>query len=512
MLKLHGMDYHRTPLGTSTAPYREVWIQERLSFASSKEYGTSLQSVQQLVKSHEALQMEVQARRPRLEEVLERAEAVAALRTPEVELVREGAVHVRQLWEVLQVEIERRTVMLDAVSHAQQYYTEAAKAESWLSGQKLHVLNEENGNDEASTLRLLKEQLALEQKVENYAETVGFLSQQCRRMLELGHPDSEQITKQQAHIDRLYVSLKDLVEQRKTKLEQQYWLYQLKREVEALEKWISEREAVASSTELGQNLEHVTLFFVVMSVGSGADLDAFPLQALQEKFTEFRAETSSVGQRQMDSVNKMVNEMIDCGHADAATIAEWKDGLNESWADLQELMETRAQMLAASHQLHKFLTDCQEVLVQIEGKMRQLPEVRSCQVSTANPGTLQRLLHSFEHSLQLLVAQSFISGHRRLATRHCTRDAIHGTLPHRTLTYRTLLHRTLSMGCCPQDAAHRRLPTGRCSTGRCPHETAHRTLLHRTLLHRTLSTGCYPRCAGQLCWIVLVGGRFSVQQ
>lgn len=43
--------------------------------------------------------------------------------------------------------------------------------------------------DEASTLRLLKEQLALEQKVENYAETVGFLSQQCRRMLEMAHPD-----------------------------------------------------------------------------------------------------------------------------------------------------------------------------------------------------------------------------------------------------------------------------------------------------------------------------------
>lgn len=57
----------------------------------------------------------------------------------------------------------------------------------------------------------------------------------------------------------------------------------------------------------------------------------------------------------------MVNEMIDCGHSDAATIAEWKDGLNESWADLLELMETRRQMLAASHQLHKFFTDCKEV-------------------------------------------------------------------------------------------------------------------------------------------------------
>lgn len=57
----------------------------------------------------------------------------------------------------------------------------------------------------------------------------------------------------------------------------------------------------------------------------------------------------------------MVDELIDYGHAEASTIAEWKDGVNEAWADLLELMETRAQMLAASHQLHKFFTDCREV-------------------------------------------------------------------------------------------------------------------------------------------------------
>lgn len=71
--------------------------------------------------------------------------------------------------------------------------------------------------------------------------------------------NSEQITKQQSHIDRLYVSLKDMVEHRKTKLEQQYWLYQLNKDVEELEKWITEREAVASSTELGHDLEDVTV-------------------------------------------------------------------------------------------------------------------------------------------------------------------------------------------------------------------------------------------------------------
>ncbi|XP_059208241.1 spectrin beta chain, non-erythrocytic 4 [Centropristis striata] len=362
-----------------------LWIQERLPLASCKDYGNNLQAVQQYVKKNQTLQRELTGRRARVEEVLDRAGIIASLRTPEVEFVREGAGHVRQLWEVLQLETERRCVMLDATLQAQQYYSEAAKVESWLSGQKLQLVNEEKGTDEVSTLQLLKTHLALEQTVETYAETVGMLSQQCQRLLELGHPESEQLTKQQSHIDRLYVSLKDMVEHRKTKLEQQYWLYQLNKDVEELEKWITECETVASSTELGHDLEDVTV--------------------LQERFTKFASETNSVGQQRMEQVNKMVNEMIDCGHSDAATIAEWKDGLNESWADLLELMETRRQMLAASHQLHKFFTDCKEVLAQIAGKMKQLPEVRACQANITNPATLQRLMHSFEHALQLLVAQ-----------------------------------------------------------------------------------------------------------
>lgn len=70
---------------------------------------------------------------------------------------------------------------------------------------------------------------------------------------------SEQISKRQSQIDRLYVSLKDLVEEHKCRLEQQYWLFQLHREVEELEQWIAEREISASSTELGQDYEHVTV-------------------------------------------------------------------------------------------------------------------------------------------------------------------------------------------------------------------------------------------------------------
>uniref|UniRef100_A0A8C6T493 Spectrin beta chain n=1 Tax=Neogobius melanostomus TaxID=47308 RepID=A0A8C6T493_9GOBI len=359
-----------------------LWVQERLPLAMSQEHGGSLQAVQQLMKKNQTLQRELEGHRSRVDEVLERAGVIASLRSSYADSARAGLEQLAQLWTLLWAETERRQLVLDAMYQAQQYYFDTAEVEAWLSEQELHMMNEEKGKDEPSTLQLLKKHLVLEQTIEDYAETIGLLSQQCRQLLEMGHPDCERISKRQAQVDRLYVSLKDLVEERKSRLEQQYWLYQLNREVDELEQWIAQREVVASSPELGQDYEHVTV--------------------LQEKFTAFATETGNVGQERVSAVNQMVDELIDYGHAEAATIAEWKDAVNEAWQDLLELMDTRAQMLAASHQLHKFFSDCREILAQISDKHRRLPEVQARQ---ANSSALQRLLHAFEQDIQHLVTQ-----------------------------------------------------------------------------------------------------------
>lgn len=46
-----------------------------------------------------------------------------------------------------------------------------------------------------------------------------------------------------------------------------------------------------------------------------------------------------------------------------------------------------------------------QVFAQIEDKQRRLPEVRACQGGTSNTSTLQRLMQTFEHDIQLLVTQ-----------------------------------------------------------------------------------------------------------
>ncbi|XP_053908842.1 LOW QUALITY PROTEIN: spectrin beta chain, non-erythrocytic 4-like [Cuculus canorus] len=361
-----------------------LWVQDRLPLATLKDHGTNLQTVQQFIKKNQNLRREIQVHRPRVEEVLERARAVASIKSPEAEGVRRLLEHLETTWGELQEQTELRQQTLDATYQLEQYYFDVAEVESWLGEQELLLMSEEKGKDEQSTLQLLKKHLLTEQTVENYEETIGQLSRQCRALLELGHPQSEQVSRRQSQVDRLYVSLKDLVEERKAKLEQQYWLYQLNREVDELEHWIAEKEVVAGSPELGQDFEHVTL--------------------LQEKFLEFASETGSVGQERIAAVNQMVDELIDYGHADAATIAEWKDGVNEAWADLLELMETRAQMLAASHELHKFFNDCKEVLGQIEEKRQRLPELAAREGRTSATA-LQRALGAFEHDVEVLVTQ-----------------------------------------------------------------------------------------------------------
>lgn len=82
---------------------------------------------------------------------------------------------------------------------------------------------------------------------------------------------------------------------------------------------------------------------------------------LRERFKQFALDTESTGTERVAAVNDIADQLIAARHSDAATIAEWKDNLNEAWGDLLELMETRTQMLAASWNLHRFFHDCKDV-------------------------------------------------------------------------------------------------------------------------------------------------------
>ncbi|XP_066234364.1 spectrin beta chain, non-erythrocytic 1 isoform X4 [Saccopteryx leptura] len=361
-----------------------LWVGERMPLATSTDHGHNLQTVQLLIKKNQTLQKEIQGHQPRIDDIFERSQNIVTDSSSlNAEAIRQRLADLKQLWGLLIEEAEKRHRRLEEAHRAQQYYFDAAEAEAWMSEQELYMMSEEKAKDEQSAVSMLKKHQILEQAVEDYAETVHQLSKTSRALVAESHPESERISMRQSKVDKLYAGLKDLAEERRGKLDERHRLFQLNREVDDLEQWIAEREVVAGSHELGQDYEHVTM--------------------LQERFREFARDTGNIGQERVDTVNHMADELINSGHSDAATIAEWKDGLNEAWADLLELIDTRTQILAASYELHKFYHDAKEIFGRIQDKHKKLPEELGRDQNTVE--TLQRMHTTFEHDIQALGTQ-----------------------------------------------------------------------------------------------------------
>ncbi|XP_068600975.1 spectrin family protein isoform X2 [Brachionichthys hirsutus] len=360
-----------------------LWVKERMPLATSTDHGKDLPTVQLLIKKNQTLQKEIQGHQPRIDDIHRRGKTQSQVDGDRQSLLEERLTELQDLWDQLITETDERHTRLIEANRAQQFYADAAEAEAWMGEQELHMMSEEKAKDEQSALVMVKKHQTLEQALEDYAQTIHQLSNSSRLMVTSEHPESERITLRQAQVDKLYAGLKDLAEERRGRLQERLRLTQLKREVDDLEQWIAEREVVAGSHELGQDYEHVTM--------------------LRDKFREFARDTSTIGQERVDGVNGLADDLIESGHPENASVAEWKDGLNEAWADLLELIDTRTQMLAASYELHRFHQDAMEVLGRVKEKREGLPSDLGRDLNTVQH--LHRQHNTFENDIQALSGQ-----------------------------------------------------------------------------------------------------------
>lgn len=288
------------------------------------------------------------------------------------------------MWNDLRAAIIKRDERLKLSDTAQQYYYDASEAEAWMSEQELYMLGEERAKDEIGAQNFLKKHQALENAVVDYADVVRQLGERSRNLIADEHPESDQIAVRQSQVDKLYAGLKDLSNERKSKLEEVLKLYVLNREIDDIMQWIAEKELVAGSHELGADFEHVCM--------------------LQDRFREFARETESIGTERVTAANDNCDALIMADHSDSAQIAEWKDNLNEAWNDLLELMDTRTQMLQSSWELHKFYHDCKDILERILEKKNYIPDELGRDAQSV--AALQRKHNNFENDLVTLGVKS----------------------------------------------------------------------------------------------------------
>jgi len=360
-----------------------LWTDEKFSQASSQEVGNSLQAVNLLLKKHKMMMQELANHESRINAVLESGQKLISEGHPEADKYEKDLNNLTDKWARLMDMMEARKQKLLTNEKVQQFMFDANEAESWMSEQELYMMVEDRGKDEFSAQNLMKKHEILETSVADYAETVRQLGEEARQLIADGHPENEAVAVRIGQVDKLYAGLKDLAAERRAKLDDALKLFMLNREVDDLEQWIAEREVVAGSHELGQDYEHVTL--------------------LVERFKEWAKDTDAIGTERVAAVNEIADSLISVGHTDAATIAQWKDSLNDAWADLGELIDTRNQMLQASRELHKYFHDCKDVLSRILEKQNSMSDELGRDGATVS--MLQRKHQNFTQDLSTLQSQ-----------------------------------------------------------------------------------------------------------
>merc|ERR1711899_235274 len=351
------------------------WADEKMAQAGSKELGNTLGEVALLLKKVQMLQAEIANHEPRISSVMETGQKMIDEGHPEAEKFDRDLSLLTEKWDRLSEMLEARKQKLLVNERVQQFLFDANEAESWMSEQELYMMVEDRGKDEFSAQNLMKKEENLESNVDDNAETIRQLGETARQLIADEHPKKEAIAVRIGQVDKLYAGLKDLAAERRAKLDDALKLFMLNREVDDLEQWIAEREVVAGSHELGQDYDHVTL--------------------LWERFREFAKDTSMIGEERVNGVNDIADSLISSGHTDAATIAQWKDALNDAWADLGELIDTRTQMLEASKELHKYFHDCKDVLGRILEKENSMSEELG-----RDSGSVSALLRKHQNFLQ----------------------------------------------------------------------------------------------------------------
>uniref|UniRef100_A0A673X920 Spectrin alpha, non-erythrocytic 1 n=1 Tax=Salmo trutta TaxID=8032 RepID=A0A673X920_SALTR len=166
-------------------------------------------------------------------------------------------------------------------------------------------------------------------------------------MISEGHFASETIRTRLEELHRLWDLLLQKTKEKGVRLLQAQKLVQYLRECEDALDWISDKEAMATSEELGQDLEHV--------------------EVLQKKFEEFQTDLAAHEER-VNEVNQLAGKLSQESHPEVELIVRKQEEVNAAWQRLKGLAQQRQGRLFGAAEVQRFNRDVDETISWIKEK------------------------------------------------------------------------------------------------------------------------------------------------
>ncbi|XP_014681189.1 PREDICTED: spectrin alpha chain, non-erythrocytic 1-like [Priapulus caudatus] len=328
----------------------ESWMREKEPLVANIDYGKDEDSAEALLKKHEALMSDLEAFSSSIDALREQAQACK-----EAPVIDEtGKECVVALYD----------------------YTEKSPREvSMKKGDVLTLLNSNN-----------KDWWKVEVN-----DRQGFVPAAYVKKIDAGLSSSQDSLKdrentvaaRQKQIEDQYAHLLDMGRQRKDKIEESRKAFMLVREAAALADWIKNKENIAASEEIGEDLEQV--------------------EVMQKKYDDFQKDLKANEVRLIE-MNEVATKLVSMGQTEAAVnIQTQMEDLNQRWTDLADPQYLSAQIRSAScaTRFNDFNRDAEETMDWINEKDNALNTDDSGR-DLATVQTLQRKHEGLERDLAAL--------------------------------------------------------------------------------------------------------------
>uniref|UniRef100_A0A673I813 Spectrin beta chain, non-erythrocytic 2-like n=1 Tax=Sinocyclocheilus rhinocerous TaxID=307959 RepID=A0A673I813_9TELE len=312
-----------------------LWIQDKLQATATKDWGTSLQSIQAIVKKHLVMMQEIESRTPLIMAVQEAGQNLVRGRHFASREISEKLADLKKNFDTLKKVSANKDRQLQQALKIQTFLSEVSQLEQWMEEQRPVLESKDYGKSEEATEAFLRKLDTVDLELESQCGKVEALLKTGTDLEKSQHPNSHLVSKSLEDMHGGFETLLQLSAQRRTELENQYNLYVFEREAKDLQNWLLSRKTTAESDDFGQDLEGV--------------------EALQKKFEDFAEEVGTLGQNKLSTVQKLKQTV-------QSSEAQQKErDLLKLWEDLNKAMKARAQNLRSAREVHQFDHDLDEL-------------------------------------------------------------------------------------------------------------------------------------------------------
>uniref|UniRef100_A0A452IVG0 Spectrin alpha chain, non-erythrocytic 1 n=1 Tax=Gopherus agassizii TaxID=38772 RepID=A0A452IVG0_9SAUR len=270
------------------------------------------------------------------------------------------------------------------------FQRDADELEKWIQ-EKLQIASDENYKDPTNLQGKLQKHQAFEAEVQANSGAIIKLDETGNQMINEGHFASETIRTRLQELHRLWELLLEKMREKGIKLLQAQKLVQYLRECEDVLDWINDKEAIVTSEELGQDLEHV--------------------EVLQKKFEEFQTDLAAHEER-VNEVNQFAGKLIQEQHPEEELIKSKQDEVNAGWQRLKGLALQRQGKLFGAAEVQRFNRDVDETISWIKEKEQLMAsddfgrDLASVQALLRKHEGLERDLAALEDKVKALCAEA----------------------------------------------------------------------------------------------------------